>query len=184
MEPEQVRAVLEQAGADRVAEADYALRGVHVDASFAPEKIRDAAQALRDREFLVEDVTAVDAEANLMVVYHFSHIGGNCRAKLRVLADRERPEVPSIQDIFSGANWHERETHDFYGVTFVGHPDLSPLILPEDAGDLHPLRKEGKGLKALGDVIPELAPPAPAGEEVPEAPKPKRKPAPEGEGTA
>jgi NADH-quinone oxidoreductase subunit C len=179
MGPEELRVALELAGAERAIEADYPLRGVHVDATFAPEKIRDAAQALRARDFLVEDVTAVDATPNLMVVYHFNHLLGGCRVRLRVLTDRENPEIPSIQDIFSGADWHERETHDFYGVTFSGHPDLSPLILPEDAGELRPLRKEGKGLKALGDVFPELASAVPGGERA----GTEEQPAAKGEGT-
>jgi NADH-quinone oxidoreductase subunit C len=47
--------------------------------------------------------------------------------------------------VFPGANWHERETHDFFGIVFLGHPDLSPLLLPEDA-DFHPLRKDFPGV--------------------------------------
>jgi len=62
-----------------------------------------------------------------------------------------------------------------YGVHFEGHPDLSPLLLPEDAGDFHPLRKDGASLKSLGDLIPEFAPPPETGsEEKPPKPRPKR----------
>jgi len=49
--------------------------------------------------------------------------------------------LPTISSVHPGANWHERETHDFFGVQFTGHPDMSPLLLPEDA-DFHPLRKD------------------------------------------
>jgi NADH-quinone oxidoreductase subunit C len=49
--------------------------------------------------------------------------------------------VPSISEVFPGANWHERETHEFFGIRFLGHPNLSPLLLPEDA-TYHPLRKD------------------------------------------
>ena len=82
------------------------------------------------------------------------------------MTDRDAPELPTIQDIYPGANWHEREAHDFYGLKFTDHPDLSPLILPEDDDGSTPLRKSEKRLKALGDVIPLFAPPA---EEAPEA---------------
>jgi len=60
---------------------------------------------------------------------------------IRSRLERDKPEVPTISHIYQGANWHERETHDFFGIKFIGHPDLSPLLLPEDA-DFHPLRKD------------------------------------------
>jgi NADH-quinone oxidoreductase subunit C len=159
MSPEEIRAALEQVGATRVVQPDYAIRGVHVDALFPAERVRDGVQVLREREFLIDHVTAVDANPDLLVVYHFSHVLGRCRTALKVLAPRDNPTVPSIHDLYPGANWHERETHDFYGVVFDGHPDLSPLILPEDAGDLRPLRKSDDGLKPLGDLIPEFGSP-------------------------
>jgi NADH-quinone oxidoreductase subunit C len=49
--------------------------------------------------------------------------------------------VPTISHVHPGANWHERESHDFFGIIFTGHPGLLPLLLPEDA-DFHPLRKD------------------------------------------
>jgi NADH-quinone oxidoreductase subunit C len=52
--------------------------------------------------------------------------------------------LPTLSAIYPGADWHERETHDFFGVIFSGHPDLTPLLLPEDA-DFHPLRKDFAG---------------------------------------
>ncbi len=162
---DEVRAALEAAGADRADAADHDATGVHVDARVPAGALRAAAQVLRDREFLIEDVIGVDAAPEMMVVYHFNHFGGGCRVRLRVVADRDAPEVPTIQDIFPGANWHEREQHDFFGVVFTGHPDLSPLILPEDAGDLRPLRKKDKRLKPLGDVLPAFAPPEAGGED-------------------
>ena len=53
----------------------------------------------------------------------------------------EQPEIKSIVDIYSGANWMERETFDFYGIQFVGHPNLT-RILNEDSMDYYPMRKE------------------------------------------
>ena len=47
----------------------------------------------------------------------------------------------TIHKVFPGANWHERETHDFFGIRFLGHPNLTPFLLPEDA-TYHPLRKD------------------------------------------
>ena len=51
------------------------------------------------------------------------------------------PEIPTVTDLWLGANWMERETFDFYGVKFIGHPNLK-RILNMDEMDYHPLRKE------------------------------------------
>jgi NADH-quinone oxidoreductase subunit C len=82
------------------------------------------------------------AEDPLEVVYDYTITSGElCRVVVRCKMPRSNPEVPTISSICSGANWHERETHDFFGIKFTGHPDLSPLLLPEDA-DFHPLLKD------------------------------------------
>jgi len=75
------------------------------------------------------------------VVYDFNHYAEFCRVVVRVRVPRDTPDVPTISHIYPGANWHERETHDFFGINFVGHPYLVPLLLPEDA-DFHPLKKD------------------------------------------
>lgn len=89
------------------------------------------------------DVTAVDfpeREKRFEVVYHFLSPSHNLRIRIKVHAD-ETTQVPSICDIFPGANWFEREAYDMYGILFVGHPDLRRLLT--DYGfDGHPLRKD------------------------------------------
>jgi NADH-quinone oxidoreductase subunit C len=148
---------------------DAAKTGVALDVVVPSTEVRAFAQMLRDLEFLVESVTAVDAAPQMMVLYHLSLTTEPLRVCGRVLIDRAAPTCPSIHDIYPGANWHERETHDFYGITFEGHPDLSPLILPEDAGDLRPLLKKDDKIKALGAVIPRFS----TGEEAPAKPAKK-----------
>ena len=161
MSPDQIRSALTAAGAVPN-DTDYAKSGTHVDVTVPADQLRAVVQVLRESEFLIEDLSAVDADPQLMGLYHFCRTDGACRVTLRALTDRNAPELPSIHDIYPGANWHEREAHDFFGLVFAGHPDLSMLILPEDAGDLRPLRKEADKLKALGEVIPLFAPPAAA----------------------
>lgn len=89
------------------------------------------------------DVTAVDfpeREKRFEVVYHFLSPRHNLRIRVKILAD-ETMQVPSICNIFPGANWFEREAYDMYGILFAGHPDLRRLLT--DYGfDGHPLRKD------------------------------------------
>ncbi len=103
-------------------------------------------QFLDEAEFFIESITGVDwiKEDQLEVIYDFSRYDFDlCRVVIRTRVDRQKPEVPTITGIYAGANWHERETHEFFGIKFAGHPHLVPLLLPEDA-DFHPLLKDFK----------------------------------------
>ena len=124
---------------------NYAKKGFHLDVKVAPADVVRAAQILLGQEFFLEAITGVDwiKEGQIEVVYDFNHWRTLCRVAIRTRTERATPEVPTISAIYSGANWHEREAHDFFGVKFSGHPDLSPLLLPEDA-DYHPLLKDFK----------------------------------------
>ncbi len=91
----------------------------------------------------ITDVTAVDwpsREKRFDVVYHFLSPTKNVRIRVKVETDEATP-VPSIIDVFPGANWYERETYDLYGVLFTGHPDLR-RILTDYGFQGHPLRKD------------------------------------------
>jgi NADH-quinone oxidoreductase subunit C len=111
------------------------------------EQIVDVVKYLRDdagcRFVNITDVTAVDypgREKRFDVVYHLLSPTLNTRIRLRAEAD-ETTQVPSIIDVFPGADWFERETYDLYGVIFIGHPDMRRLLT--DYGfEGHPLRKD------------------------------------------
>ncbi len=77
----------------------------------------------------------------LAVVYHLHNLVDNVRIRYKVFTDIEKPDVFSATALFSTANWQERETYDFFGVNFVGHPNLK-RIMNADEMDYHPLRKE------------------------------------------
>jgi NADH-quinone oxidoreductase subunit C len=79
--------------------------------------------------------------AELMVVYHLHNLVDNVRIRFRVSTDINEPEVYTATGLYAAANWMERETYDFYGVKFTGHPNLI-RILNVDEMDYFPLRKE------------------------------------------
>lgn len=80
-------------------------------------------------------------EKEIGVVYHLHNMMANFRLRLKIFMSRENIEVDSLTDLYAGANWMERETFDFYGVKFKGHPDLRPILNMEDLG-YHPMLKE------------------------------------------
>jgi NADH:ubiquinone oxidoreductase subunit C len=67
--------------------------------------------------------------------------GGIRRLLVRTTVPYEAAELPTAVEVFAGAGWHERETHEMFGVGFTGHPGLAPLLLPEEF-EGHPLRKD------------------------------------------
>ena len=127
-------------------ERNYAVHGYHLDAQVTPDQLLEAVAIIDEAEFFIESITGVDwiKEDQLEVIYDFCRYDFDlCRVVIRTRVARNNPEVPTITGIYAGANWHERETHDFFGIKFTGHPHLIPLLLPEDA-DFHPLLKDFK----------------------------------------
>jgi NADH-quinone oxidoreductase subunit C len=82
-----------------------------------------------------------DEGKELAVVYHLHNLKANVRLRYKIFTDIKKPDVFSANALFSAANWMERETYDFYGVNFVGHPNLIRILNVEDM-KYFPLRKE------------------------------------------
>jgi len=80
-------------------------------------------------------------ELELGVVYHLHNLVDNKRIRLKTFVSKDHPELDSIVDLFSGANWMERETFDFYGIVFKGHPKME-RILNVEYMNYHPMLKE------------------------------------------
>lgn len=138
----------DQAGgrANDVMITDYKSHGYHLDAKVSADQLVAAVTIVDENGFFLESITGVDwiKENQLEVIYDFSRYDfDTCRVVIRTRIPRDQPIVPTITAIYAGANWHERETHDFFGIKFAGHPHLVPLLLPEDA-DFHPLLKDFK----------------------------------------
>ncbi len=80
-------------------------------------------------------------DEELCVVYHLHNLVDNVRIRMKIYVPVEKPDVFTATQLFSGANWMERETYDFFGINFVGHPNLI-RILNVDEMDYFPMRKE------------------------------------------
>ncbi len=80
-------------------------------------------------------------QKQLEVVYHLHSLTKNLRLRVKCATNVADPFFPSLTPLFSSANWMERETYDFFGIQFVGHPDLK-RILNEDSMSYFPMRKE------------------------------------------
>ncbi len=91
------------------------------------------------------DITAVDllplgTRPRFVLVYHVHSFLLNAWLRLKVPVD-EGEEVPTVTDLFPSANWYEREVFDMFGIRFLGHPNLTRILMPDDWVG-HPLRKD------------------------------------------
>ena len=82
-----------------------------------------------------------EQQRELAVVYHLHNLEDNVRIRFKIFSSIASPDVFTATKLFAGANWMERETYDFYGVNFIGHPNLK-RILNVDEMDYFPMRKE------------------------------------------
>ena len=107
----------------------------------------DTCRVLRDTEALrfttIIEITAADyfpREPRFEVVYHLLSIPHRMRLRLKVRVP-DGGALPSVQEIWKGAGWPEREVYDMFGIVFTGHPDLRRLLMPDD-WEGHPARKD------------------------------------------
>ena len=113
------------------------------------ERLPEVAAKLRDdpalRFELCSGVSGVhypeDTGRELHAVYHMLSITHNRRLRLEVAAPDADPHVPSLVDVYPTNDWHERETWDFFGIVFDGHPALTRIEMPDDWKG-HPQRKD------------------------------------------
>jgi len=115
-----------------------------------PDAIHEVIRTLKVEEDLnfhfLTDLCGVHYPENeashlFAVVYHMHNWVENVRLRITTYLSGESPEVNTVTDLFLTANWMERETFDFYGINFIGHPQLKRILnMPEMVS--HPLRKE------------------------------------------
>jgi NADH-quinone oxidoreductase subunit C len=135
---------------------------------------RPAAELARDSPRVCCDyfdwLSAYDDDGGFAVLTHLWSVRLRRHVLLRTRVPADEPELASLTPVYPGADWHERETYEMFGIRFAGHPNLLPLLLP-DGFSGHPLRKEfGLGAREVrpwpGAADPAAAPrhPAPGSE--------------------
>jgi NADH-quinone oxidoreductase subunit B len=106
-----------------------------------PGEVEAYAGDLKKRGFdFLSYITAVDYMDRIDVVYSVRSLENNQEQDWKVSVDPSNSIVPSIAHIYRGAEWHEREVYDLFGVEFAGHPDLRRILLPDD-WEGNPLKK-------------------------------------------
>ena len=124
---------------------EHAKAGYDLDLAVEPHDVLEAAGILDKDGFAIDMITAIDwpDDNQFELIYDFLHFLNPARVAVRTRIPRDRPEIASLSSIYSGANWHERETAEFFGIDFTGHPNPIHLLLPEDFQGF-PLRKDFK----------------------------------------
>jgi len=93
------------------------------------------------------------------ITYNLRNHTTHERIFLKVRCEEKHPHVPSLVSIWTGANWHEREVFDMYGIVFDGHPDMRRMYLPDEF-EYYPLRKDFPLMGIPGSIPLPLAPDA------------------------
>jgi NADH-quinone oxidoreductase subunit C len=143
MTPEEIgQRFVAELGKDVETETSYGVVTVTVPAARYADAARFA-KTTRGLDLTFFDfLTGVDeADAGYGVVTHLYSPIHRHHLQLRTVVPNDDPRVPSLTGVFAGANWHERETWEMFGVVFDGHPNLVKLLL-SDEFEGHPLRKE------------------------------------------
>lgn len=122
------------------------------------DRLKEIMEYLHDTPELcfsyLRDLCGVDylgkKEPRFEVVYQLYSISHRHVLRIRAEVPENDPAISSVQSIWDGADWHERECYDMFGIEFTGHPDLRRILMPED-WEGHPLRKDYPLQSDLGE---------------------------------
>ncbi len=113
-----------------------------------PEHIIEVLTFLKEDKELkfnyLTDITGIhipEQKLSIGVIYHIHSLANNIRVRIKVFLDGNHPKIPTATILWEGANWMERETYDFFGIIFKGHPNLVRILNVDDM-KVFPMRKE------------------------------------------
>jgi NADH-quinone oxidoreductase subunit C len=87
-------------------------------------------------------LTCIDWKTHLTMVYHLSSTNFRHNIVIKIILDKNQPDIETVSHIWQTANFHEREVYEMFGVNFLNHPDLRLLILPDGWEGKNPMRKD------------------------------------------
>jgi NADH-quinone oxidoreductase subunit C len=156
MSPEEIKKILEEKFPNKLKEAKI----LGFEPTFIVEKdaFLDVCRFVKESKELSFDLiscmSGADYPDRFEMVYLLFSFSNRHKMSLKVQLPKDNPEVESVTAVWKGADWYERETAELYGIKFKNHPDLRPLLLPEDWNEGYPLRKDwtGKDFLKLPDM--------------------------------
>jgi NADH:ubiquinone oxidoreductase subunit C len=111
-----------------------------------PEQVVEVAKALREDANLNFDflcnISAVDGKERYEVVYNLASTTKNIRLDFKTILPHDNPEIDSVQTVWAGANWHEREMWELFGINIRNHDSLTRFLLPDEWDQGFPMRKD------------------------------------------
>ncbi len=130
---------------------DYKKTGLTYSAVFPPNMVSEIGRLHYEAGYFLEDLSAMQGKDGLLVTYHYDSTETPGRVAVRALAGEGRTLL-SLTSVYQGAEWHEREAGDFFGLKFIGNPNPVPLLVPHDFPGPPPLLKEEGALAAMRDL--------------------------------
>ncbi len=156
MSPEDIKKILTEKFPDKLKEVKI----LGFEPTFVVEKdsLLDVCRFVKESKELSFDLVScmsgADYPDRFEMVYLLFSLSHKHKMSLKVQLPKDNPEIESATAVWNGANWYERETAELFGIKFKNHPDLRPLLLPEDWSEGYPLRKDwtGKNFLKLPDI--------------------------------
>ena len=143
MNPQEISTLLSETFGDRITESKP--EELNPWSTVESSAVLEISRFLRDDSRLgmdhLELLGGADYKEHLEVVYVVFSMKHRHRYTIKCRLPREAPSVPSVESVWSVANWHEREAYDMFGIVFEGHSDLRRLLCPDD-WEGYPLRKD------------------------------------------
>jgi len=120
------------------------MEGVQPAVKVKAKDFLDVMSMLKERGFIyLAGLTAVDEQDSIDAVYHLMSLKHFGMLRIKVELDKQKPEIPSLVDLWPAADVQEREAYDLMGIKFVGHPNLKRILCPDEF-EGYPLRKDFK----------------------------------------